>query len=78
MRCTTCRLIHLFCATECEAAQYKDLISVVFPKLNACRVPIRVFTTNNILSAMRGLTLPLKIFEKGVLSEIEMRGLAKM
>ena len=33
MHCTTCRLIRLFSATDCEASQYKDLISVVLPKI---------------------------------------------
>ena len=32
MRRTTCRLIRLFSATDCEASQYKDLISVVLPE----------------------------------------------
>ena len=78
MRRTTCRLIRLFSATDCEASQYKDLISVVLPELNSCTVRMRVITTNNILLRMRGLAFPIEIFEKGVVSQIEMRGLAIM
>ena len=78
MRRTTCRLIHLISATNCEASHYKDLISVVLPKLNACSIRIRVNTTNNILFGMRGVAFPPEIFEKGVVSQIEMRGLTIM
>ena len=51
---------------------------VVLPDSNACRVCIRVITTNNIPLRMRGLAFPFEIFEKGVVSQIEMRGLAIM
>ena len=78
MRRTTRRSIPLFSATDCDNSQYKDWISVVLPKLNACRVRIRVITTKNIDLGMRGLAFPLAIFETGGVSEIEMRGLAKM
>ena len=75
MRRTTCRLIRLISATDCEASQYKDLISVIVPKLNACRVRIRLITTNIILVGMQGLAFPLETFEKGVFLQTEMRGL---
>ena len=78
MRRAMCRLLRLFSVTDCEASQYKDSISVVLPKLHACRVRIRVITTNNILLRMRGLAFRFEIFEKGVVSRIEMRGLAIM
>ena len=78
MRRTTCRLIRLISATDCKASHYKDLISVVLPKLNACSIRIRVNTTNNILFRIRGPAFPLEISKKGVISQIEMRGLAIM
>ena len=72
MRPTECRLIRLFSATDCEASEYKDWISVVLPQLNACRVRMRVVTTNNILLGMQRLAFPLEIFQKGVVSQIKM------
>ena len=73
---TSCRLLRLFSATDCEASQYKDWISFVLPESNACRIRIRVITTNSILFGMRGLAFHFEIFAKGVVSGIEMRGLA--
>ena len=58
VRCTTCRLLRPFSATDCEASQYKVSISFDLPESNACRVRIRVITTNNILLRMQGLTFP--------------------
>ena len=78
MRRTTCRLLRLFLATDCEASQHKDSISVVLLESSACRVRIRVITTSNNLLRMRGLAFRLEIFEKGAVSRIEMRGLAIM
>ena len=75
---TSCRLLRLFSATDCEASQYKGLISFVLPEWNACRIRIRVITTNSILFRMQGLAFHFKIFAKGIVSGIEMRGLAIM
>ena len=69
---TTCRLLRLFSATDCEASQYRVSISFVLPESNACRIRIRVITTNNIFFQMRGLTFHLQIFAKGVVSGIKM------
>ena len=76
VRRTTCRLLLLFSAAYCEASQYNDSISFVLQESNACRVRIRVITTNNILLRMRGHAFRFEIFSKGVVSRIEMRGLA--
>ena len=48
----------------------------LLPESNACRVRIRVIKTKDILLRMRGLAFRFKIFAKGVVSRIEMRGLA--
>ena len=75
---TFSRLLRLFSATDCEASQCKDSISFVLPEANAQKLRIRVITTNNILVRMRGLALHFEIFAKGIVSGIEMRGLAIM
>ena len=77
-RRTSCGLLRLLGATYCEASQYDDSITFVLQESDACRVGIRVITTNNILLRMRGLAFRFEIFAKGVVSRIEMRGLAIM
>ena len=67
-----------FSATDCEASQCEDSISFVLPEVNAWKIRIRVITTNNILFRMRGLAFHFKTFAKGIVSGIEMRGLAIM
>ena len=78
MRCTTSRLIRLISATNYEASQYQDLISIVSPKSNACRIRIRVSTKKKTLLGMGDVPFALEIFEKRVVLQIEMRGLAIM
>ena len=62
----------LLSATDCEALQYKNLISVVLAEVNTCRVRIRLNTTSNILLGMRSIAFPNEQFEKLVVSQIEM------
>ena len=78
MRRTTCMLFCLFSAPDCEASQYKDLISFVLAASNAWKIRIRVITTNNMRFRMRGLAFHFEIVAKGVASIIEMRGFAIM
>ena len=68
----------LFFATDCEASQCKDSISFVLPEANTRKIRIRVITTNNIHFRMRGLALHFEICAEGILSGMEMRGLAIM
>ena len=75
VRRTTCMLLRLFSATDCEASQYKESISFVLAASIAWKIRIRVITTNNMLFRMRGLAFHFKIAAKGVLSGIEMGGL---
>ena len=68
----------LFSAADCEASQCKDSISFVLPEANARKIRIRVITTNNIHFRMRGLAFHFQICAKGIVSGIELRGLAIM
>ena len=62
---TTCMLLRLFSATDCEASQYKESISFVLAASNAWKIRITVITTNNMLFRMRGLAFHFEMVAKG-------------
>ena len=74
-KCTVIRLLLQRIARPRNARIYFSLFQL---KLNACRIRTLVITPNNMVRRMRGLVCGLEIFQKGSVSQIQMRGLGKM
>ena len=78
VRPTTCRLLRLLFCNRLRGLAIQGFDFICFTRVERMQSSHKGNTTNNILLGMRGLAFRFEMFQKGVVSGIEMRGLAIM